>query len=113
MIRFALLSLFSFCCFFLNSCKKDKNECVKARFIDSYCPKMGAVLVILESHSGSTKTIALLNVPKEFHVRDKIFYVTYHYDETLDIADPIACPLLYGPVKIFVSDSASQNQCSD
>jgi hypothetical protein len=97
----------------LCSCKKDTMECVKVKYKDGYCPRTGAVLVNIESDNGKTNLIALLNVPEAFRVRDKVFYVTYHYDAAQDIVEEKLCPALYGIHKIFVSDAVSETDCNN
>ena len=108
-------ALLVFLCIFLSlaSCKKDKGECVKVKFVSTYCPKSGAVIVNIEQNSGGLNHIALLNVPESYRVADKIFYVTYHYDQALDkLDDGKICPaVVYEEVKIFVADSFSETDC--
>lgn len=98
---------------FFASCEKESNGCVKVKYIAGYCPKSGAALVQLED-SGASETIALLNIPEAFKIRDKVFYVTYHYDEAQSKADPnVMCNALFGPATIYVADSASETECVD
>jgi len=99
---------------FFTACEKDSKECVKVKYVSSYCPKTGAVLVDLLSSSEAGERTAILNIPEAFQIRDKVFYVTYHYDESLDKLDPhVLCPAIFSPQKIFVSDSASENECKN
>lgn len=96
------------------SCKKDKDKCIKVKFVSAYCPKSGAVLVNIEQNPGAIYQIALLNTPQTYAVAGKIFYVTYHYDEALDKEDiGNVCPAIYGKVKIFVADSSSETACNN
>lgn len=66
-------------------------------------------MVNVETGTEAGNQIALLNVPQTYQVRDKIFLVTYHYDEALDKLDEgKICPAIFGPLKIFVCDSATE-----
>ena len=109
-----VIFLFAFIALLFTACKKDKSQCVKVKYIMDYCPKPGASLVSLESKTGGSMQIALLNLPEAFQVGDKVFYVRYHYDQTLDNLDPtVYCPAIFGPTKIFVVDSANDTNCND
>ena len=110
----ALLVILAFF-FSFPSCKKDKGECVKVKFVSTYCPKFGAVVVNIEQNSGELNHIALLNVPQSYMVAGKIFYVAYHYDQALDKLDEAnICPAIaYEEVKIFVADSISETDCKN
>jgi hypothetical protein len=80
----------------------------------AYCPKQGAVLVNIESNSSTPNQIALLNVPASFQVAEKVFYVKYYYDASLGKFDAaVTCPAIYGPAKIYVTDSASDTDCKN
>lgn len=98
---------------FFASCEKESKGCVKVKYITSYCPKLGSALVELVD-SDDSENIALLDVPEEFRVRDKVFYVTYHYDEVRSKPDAnVLCPAMFGPAEVYVADSASENECVD
>lgn len=95
----------------LNSCKKSEKgeKFVRAKYLSAYCPKTGAALVSIVEDSKPDSLIALLNLPKSFHIKDKYFLVTYHYDPALDKLDEgKICPAIFGPEKIFVCDSATE-----
>lgn len=112
------LLLFSFSLF---SCKKDGKNCIRVQYISGYCYYPGAGLVeVLERNDDATAstnngyttyTMALLNLPEEFRVRDKVFFVKYYQDESLPEAEPRACPLDIAPANLFVAKSASQTGC--
>jgi len=108
------------------SCKKTKNskQCYQVKVISNYCPKTGSVLVSFTKANPDATPIkdnnnkivayqaALLNVPEEFQIAEKTFYVTYHYDAELSKPDAVACPAIFGVVKILVSDSISNEDCN-
>ena len=105
-----LFIVFTFIIFALNSCKKETKNCIQVKYVTSYCPKAGADVVSL--NSGSPEHIVLLNIPESFRVKDNVFFVTYHYDETVDELDDVICPAIFIPQKIFVCDSASEKDCN-
>jgi len=101
-------------------------ECVEVKYVGGYCPKTGAaILTLAKPNSNATSftdergnvsyQIALLNVPDTFKVKDKVFFVSYHYDADLDKPDANACNAFMAVIniKIFVSDSVSETQCKD
>lgn len=113
MVNLIKFSIFISLALLLSSCKKNESECVKVKFVTAYCPKKGAVLVTIESQPGSSNQIALLNVPVSFQVMDKVFYVKYHYDASLDkLDDGVFCPAIFAPVKIYIIDSVSDTNCN-
>ncbi|WP_069658653.1 hypothetical protein [Arcticibacter eurypsychrophilus] len=106
------------------SCKKDRNtrECVEVKYVMDYCPTTGAALLRLVNPNSDSFTdergnvvseVAFLNVPDSFKVKDKVFFVSYHYDAALDKPDVKPCPAIFGPAKIFVIDSVSEIECKD
>ncbi|PRY48035.1 hypothetical protein B0I27_11722 [Arcticibacter pallidicorallinus] len=86
---------------------------MKVKYLSTYCPKPGAAVVQVQS--GSFEGLVLLNVPENYRVKDKIFYVTYHYDPTLDHEDNIACPLdkAYTHAKMYTVDSVGEQSCNE
>jgi hypothetical protein len=115
-----LLFLYFFA-FSLVSCKKDGKNCVQVQFIMDYCPKTGAALVeVLEPSDDATAStnngyttykMALLNLPEEFRVRDKVFLVKYYYDAESAKPDTTFCPAIFGPVNVLVVRSVSLTGC--
>jgi len=102
-------------------CKKE-NGCLRVTYVDGYCFKRKASQVYfdkslsftLSSNSGSNGSkvyaAALINIPEEFRVRGKVFYVKVHYDKELDVIDPIACPANIAPsLKVAVCDWAGDS----
>lgn len=111
MTKLRLLSLMLCLALLSSACKKEEKEekYVRARYISEYCPKTGAALVNILGESGPIDHIALVNLPQSFQVRDKYFLITYHYDQALDKLDEGKnCPAIYGVLKIFVCDSATE-----
>lgn len=108
------------------SCKKDNNKqkCYQVRYIMNYCPQMGVLLEFIEPNTDATehktengKTIyqaALLNIPDQYHVKDKVFYVKYHYDKDKEkeLSKNI-CPAIFSRVKILIGDYTSANGCEN
>ena len=109
MPKLPILSLILCLALLLSSCKKDENKYVEAQYVTDYCPKTGAALVSLLGDSEPSNQIALLNLPQSFQVKDKRFWITYHYDQALDKPDEgKICPDIFSPLKIFVCDSATE-----
>jgi hypothetical protein len=102
--------LYAFILIIFNSCKKENKYCIQVKYVTSYCPKAGADVVAL--YTGSPEHIVLLNIPESFRVKDNVFFITYHYDESVDELDDVICPAIYIPQKIFVCDSASEEDCN-
>ncbi|NRF40209.1 hypothetical protein [Pedobacter foliorum] len=106
------------------SCKKDKNEqkCYQVRYIMNYCPQMGVLVDFIKPNPDATEhrldngkiiyQAAFLNIPDQYHVKDKIFYVKYHYDKNKEkeLRKNI-CQAIFSPVKILVGDYTSVNDC--
>jgi len=109
-LRFAILFTLTI---FLFSCKKDEQRCLKVKYLSSYCPKPGAAVV--EVQSGSFESLVLLNVPEDYRVKDRIFYITYHYDPTLDHFDNVACPMdkAYPYEKMYMVNSVGEQNCNE
>lgn len=109
LLKFAVFSALTILLF---SCKKDERRCVRVKYLSTYCPKPGAAVV--EVQSESPEALVLLNVPERYRVKDKIFYVTYHYDPTLDYLDDVACPLnIYIYDKMYTADSVGEHNCTE
>ena len=109
MLKTVFLSLIVCLSTLFSACKKEEVKYVQARFITGYCPKTGASLVRLEPNSGTENQIALLNLPSDFQVRDKIFLLSYHYDAALDkIEEQKICPAIFTKQTIFVCTSAKE-----
>jgi hypothetical protein len=117
------LLLLSFFTFSLFSCKKNKKNCVQMQYIGGYCQKAGASLVkILEPNDDATArtenghttySMALLNLPEEFRVRDKVFFVKYYYDAESAKPDTTFCPADFYPANILVVKSVSLTGCDN
>ena len=85
---------------------------------------MGVLVEFIEPNPDATKSkldngetiyqAALLNIPEEYHVKDKVFYVKYHYDKDKekDLNKNI-CQTIFGPVKILIGDYTSVNDCKN
>jgi hypothetical protein len=110
MFKSPILSLILCLALLSNSCKKEeKKPYVRARYISDYCPKTGAALVTIIGDPEPDSQIALLNLPQSFQVKDKTFLIRYHYDQALDKLDEgKICPTIFGPLKIFVCDYATE-----
>jgi hypothetical protein len=101
---------------------KNKN-CIQVRYISGYCFYPGAGLVeVLQPnddatasthHRHTTYTMALLDLPEEFRVRDKVFFVKYDHDADLPEAEPRAWPLDIAPANLFVAKSVSLTGCDN
>ena len=119
-IIISCLMLSSFSIF---SCKKDKKNCVKVQYVMPYCPKKGADLVrVLETnpdatahteHGYTTYSMALLNLPEEYKVRDKVFFVKYEYDADSAKPDTTFCPAIFGHENILIAKSVSLTGCDN
>ncbi|MBC7417021.1 MAG: hypothetical protein H7325_02560 [Pedobacter sp.] len=120
-LRYRLIEIMAlvFIVALLGSCKKNDEKCIQVKYVMGYCPKTGASLVTLTNpnsdatHSGNSYEMALLNVPKVYQVRDKVFYVSYHYDEDKSKLDLVACPAIFGNVNVFVCDAANETSCNN
>ncbi|WP_457268427.1 hypothetical protein [Pedobacter sp. UYEF25] len=104
----------------LVSCKKTGKKCIQVKYVMSYCLKAGASLVALCNpnidatvNGKQVYEMALLNVSKSFQIKDKVFYINYHYDVEKAKFDNNICPAVVGPAPIFVCDSASETDCND
>jgi len=108
------------------SCKKNNNEqkCYQVRYIMNYCPQMGVLVEFTKPNTDATEhklengkvvyQAALLNIPDQYHVKDKVFYVKYHYqkDKEKELNKNI-CPAIFSPVKILTGDYTSVNSCEN
>jgi len=108
------------------SCKKDntQKECYQVRYVMNYCPNMGVLVEFTEPNPDATKIerdngkviyqAALLNIPEQYHIKDKVFYVKYHYDKDKENElNKGMCPAIFSPVKILIGDYASENDCKN
>ena len=115
LLTFFMLSLFS--------CKKDKKNCVQVRYISGYCPYTGSSYVeVLEPNDDATArtenghttyTMALFNVPEEYRVIGKVFFVKYQYDADLPEPEARPCPANSYPANMFVAKSVSLTGCDN
>jgi hypothetical protein len=56
--------------------------------------------------------VELLNVPQEFHKVGTSFYTEFIYDEAA-ANEPVACPAVYEPYKIYHSTGAYKSSCEN
>lgn len=77
------------------------------------------MVTLIKPKSDATRTgesvyeMALLNVPKMYQVRDKVFYVSYHYDAEAAKPESVACLAIFGNVNVFVCDAANETGCGN
>ena len=117
---FLFLSFFVFSHY---SCQKDGKNCIKVRYITGYCPYPdGSLVEVLEPNDDATAstnngyttyTMALFYLPKEFKVRDKVFFVKYYHDANLPKPEVRPCLFDTGTANMFGAKSASLTRCDN
>nr|WP_199158729.1 hypothetical protein [Pedobacter sp. ASV2] len=118
------LILLIVCLLFL-SCEKDilQKRCYKVSYISSYCTDQDAALVSFdqpntdatEIKNNSDQTVTyqagIVNVPKEFRIPGKVFYIEYHYASDIDKEFTI-CDGKKDGIKILIADKTSEKGCT-
>lgn len=122
-MKVLVFSIFIFLCFVLCSCDEDAlNKCYHVEYVSEYCPEKGASLLkitnnppdskaLLDDDGNAVTQVALLELPEEYKVRGKSFYVKFSKDESRSATNGEICPSIFGPVEVFVCDYVSESEC--
>jgi len=119
----SILSMFLLFVVLQFSCEKDiqTSMCYQVQYLSAYCPNADASLVSFTTKNKDATPItdsngnvidyqaAILNIPAQFKVPGKVFYVRYHYNGGEE--ETIPCSAITLTVKVLSADGASEQDC--